>query len=195
MVAEDWRLTATAVRLYGEAVDRPRIEPLPREEWDELLQALLSRSLGGAERPLNIFTTLARNPELFRRWLGFGGALLDGKLSARQRELVILRTAHHCDSAYEWAQHVQLARAAGVEDEEIEALRGPLAQGGWEGSDLLVLRAADELDSEGTISDSTWEALAGVFDDARLIELVMLVGQYRLVAMTLRTLRIQLEEP
>ncbi len=173
----------------------PRIEPLPREDWDELLLALLSRSLGGAERPLNIFTTLARHPELFRRWLGFGGALLAGKLSARQRELVILRTAHHCGSAYEWAQHVSLAKAAGVADQEIEALRGAISPGDWEASDLLMLRAADELDSQGTISDPTWEALAERLDDASLIELVMLVGQYRLVAMTIRTLRIQLEEP
>jgi len=29
---------------------------------------------------MNIFTTLARQPELFRRWLGFGGELLDGRL-------------------------------------------------------------------------------------------------------------------
>lgn len=174
---------------------RPRIQPLPREEWDELLQALLSRSLGGAERPLNIFTTLARHPELFRRWLAFGGALLAGKLSGRHRELVILRIAHHCDSAYEWAQHVPLAKAAGIEDEEIEALRGSVSSGQWEATDLLVLNAADELSSDATISDPTWEALSRRFDDASLIELVMLVGQYRLVAMTVRTLGIQLEEP
>lgn len=180
---------------HGVEEGRPRIEPLPREEWDELLRALPSRSLGGDERPLNIFTTLARHPELFRRWLGFGGALLDGKLSGRHRELVILRTAHRCDSAYEWAQHVPLAKAVGVEEDEIESLRGPLISRRWEATDLLMLQAADEMNSEGTIGDATWESLARHLDEASLIELVMLVGQYRLVAMTVRTLGIQLEEP
>ena len=67
----------------------PRIEPLPREEWDDVLTRVLEGSSGGTEEPMHIFTTLARAPgDLFRRWLGFGGALLGGTLpgsSARDR--------------------------------------------------------------------------------------------------------------
>jgi alkylhydroperoxidase family enzyme len=173
----------------------PRLQPLPPDEWDDLLKAVVSRSPGGAEKPLNIFTTLGRHPELFRRWLGFGGALLDGKLEARQRELVILRTAHHCSSEYEWVQHVPLARAVGIDDEEIESLRGALDAHAWNDSDRVVLKAADELHDKFSLSDDTWEDLSSRLDDATLIELVMLVGQYHLVALTVSALQIQVEGP
>jgi len=173
----------------------PRIEPLREEDWDESLRGLLRVSPGGLQRPLNIFTTLARHPLLFRRFMGFGGALLDGRLTGRQRELVILRTAHLCRSEYEWAQHVILGRSVGLEDDEIEAVRGDIDAAGSDELEKLMLLAADEMHSQNTVSDATWAALAARLDDASLIELVMLVGQYHLVAMTIRTLRIALEGP
>ena len=96
-------------------VASPRIEPLPHEEWDDVLTRVLEGSSGGTEAPMHIFTTLARAPgDLFRRWLGFGGALLGGTLPARLREVVILRTAYRFDGRYEWAQHIELAERAGV---------------------------------------------------------------------------------
>ena len=98
-------------RAYDAGVPGPRIAPLPRQEWDERLTRLLSSAPGGTEEPMHIFTTLARAPELFRRWTAFGGALLFGTLPGRVRELVILRTATRFGGTYEWAQHVGLAES------------------------------------------------------------------------------------
>jgi alkylhydroperoxidase family enzyme len=62
----------------------------------------------------NIFTTLARNRSLFRRWLRFAGGLMPGgRLPRADTELMILRTAHNCASDYEWRAHEDLARNAG----------------------------------------------------------------------------------
>ena len=64
----------------------PRLPPLPAGEWDERLTRVLEGSPGGTDEPMHIFTTLGRaDPELFRRWLGFGGALLSGTLPGRLR--------------------------------------------------------------------------------------------------------------
>ena len=72
---------------------------------------------------MHIFTTLGRaDPELFRRWLGFGGALLSGRLPGRLRELVILRTASRFGGRYEWAQHIELGAEQGVTPAELAAL-------------------------------------------------------------------------
>ncbi len=173
----------------------PRIDPLPREEWNDLLRALVVRSPGGIERPLNVFTTLARHPELFRKWLGFGGSLLDGRIPGRHRELLILRTAHLRKSEYEWAQHVPIAASVGVSADEIASLRGPLDDRRWDAEERALLSAADELHRDDTISDGTWEQLRCRMDEASLIELVMLVAHYQLLATTLKALRVQLEEP
>jgi len=173
----------------------PRLEPLSLDECDELVRSLTTRSTSGEERALNIFTTLDRHPDLFRRWLALGGALLDGKLTARTRELVILRTAHLIDSNYEWSQHVPAAAAAGVDAAEIESLRDPLNVHSWLEADRVALEAADELHETFALSDETWETLSRHFDAPRLIELLMLVGFYHLVGLMISGLRIEIEAP
>jgi alkylhydroperoxidase family enzyme len=175
----------------------PRITPLPPDERDEYARELLASVGVGAGIPVseaqaaNIFTTLVRHPGLFRRWLPFGGKLLTGKLPARERELLILRTGWLCRSEYEWGQHVLIGRASGLIDEEIGRIKdGPDAPG-WDPFDATLLRAADELHDDNRIGDATWGALAARYDERQLIEVPMLVGQYHLVAFTLNTLGVQ----
>ena len=170
-------------------MQEPRIKPLPPDERTEDVAEVLA-GLG----ELNIFATLAWHPKLMRDWLRFGGRVLyGGVLGARERELLILRTAHLCDAEYEWGQHVRIAREAGVTDEEIARVPdGPTAEG-WSDFDAALLRAVDELHSSARISDATWDVLASRYDEKQLIELPMLVGQYHLVAFTLNSLGVQLE--
>ena len=171
----------------------PRIQPLPASEQDAFARELLSgiRIPGGESG--NIFTTLVRHPGLFRRWMPFGGKLLSGKLPARERELLILRTAWNCRSEYEWGQHVILARTVGLSEDEIRRVQAGPADPAWDRSDASLLRAADELHNDACVSDGTWEELARRFDERQLIELPMLVGHYHLVAFTLNSLGVQRE--
>src|SRR3546814_11705462 len=64
---------------------------------------------------------------------------------------------------------------------------------GWSREDASLLRAADELHADSRIGDATWAALAERYDEAQLIELCMVVGQYHLVAFTLNSLGVQAE--
>ena len=164
----------------------PRIAPLPREDqvgqYAELLDGL----------DANIFRTLVRAPGLFRRWLPFGGKLLSGKLPARDRELLILRTSVNCDAVYEWSQHVSIGQAAGLTPTEIDRV-ATSALDGWSALDAALLRAADELHTDTCLSDATWAVLAEHYDTQQLIELPMLVGQYHMVAMTLNSLGVEVD--
>ena len=171
----------------------PRIPPLPASERDEQAQELLG-GVGGLTGPAsNIFDTLVRHPGLFRKWMPFGGKLLTGKLPPRDRELLILRTGWNCRSDYEWGQHVLIGRSVGLNDDEIARIvQGPGA--GWEEFERVLLTAADELHERSRISDGTWAALADRYDEKQLIELVMLVGHYHMVAFTLNTLGVEREE-
>lgn len=171
----------------------PRIAPLPAAEWDERLSTLLAASPGGTDDPMHIFTTLARQPELFRRWLGFGGALLFGQLPGRLRELVILRTAFRFDGPYEWAHHIELGAAQGVSAAETTALGGDLAAVEWDPLERATLAAVDETADEGAVADGTWSTLAAHFDSGDLIELLMLIGHYMMLSTVLRSLRVPLE--
>jgi 4-carboxymuconolactone decarboxylase len=175
------------------AAQSPRIEPVPRAQWDERLTRLLTGSPGGTDEPMHLFTTLAHQPELFRRWLGFGGALLSGRLPGRIRELVILRTAYRFEGRYEWAHHIELGEAQGITAFEIAAVGGDLAALKWNPLEKAVLAGVDETADQGEISDTTWATLAQSLDEAELVELVMLVGHYSMLSTVLRSLRVPLE--
>jgi alkylhydroperoxidase family enzyme len=168
----------------------PRLAPLPEEHWDDALKGVVA-----VTGPLNVFTTLARNRELFQSWIGLGShLLLGGRLDARARELAILRTAHNSGCAYEWTHHVRIGKDAGLTDAEVAALAGPAGGHPWAPEDRMIVAAADELHATSTIGDALWGQLAGRFDERELIELVMLIGHYRMLAYALNAMHVQLEE-
>ena len=175
----------------------PRLPPLAAGEWDDVLTRVLENSPGGTDEPMHIFATLGRaDPELFRRWLGFGGALLAGSLPGRLRELVILRTAARFGGRYEWAQHIGLAEIQGVTPAELVAVsngEGAVELVEWAPLERAVLRAVDETADAGAVSDGTWETLAEGLRESELIELLMLIGHYMMLTTVLGSLRVQLE--
>lgn len=173
----------------------PRIPPLPESEWTPEIRELLPRSSGvSGASPLNIFTTLARHPGLFKRWMVFGThVLFKSTLPHRERELVILRTGWLCKSEYEFGQHTRIGRASGLTDDEIRRITlGPDAPG-WSDVDGVLLRATDELHERQMISDATWTHLRTTWNELQLFDLVFAIGQYTLVSMFLNTIGVQLE--
>jgi alkylhydroperoxidase family enzyme len=169
-------------------LENPRVEPLLLEQIDPEIREQLRA------RPLNIFRTLANHPKLLKRWRVFGNHVLaKSTLPARERELVILRVGWLCRAEYEWAQHVVIARRAGLSDEEIERIsQGPDAPG-WSELERALLCAADELHGDAFVSDATWSALSEHYETQQLMDLVFTIGQYHLVSMALNSLGVQLE--
>jgi alkylhydroperoxidase family enzyme len=164
-----------------------RIAPLPSgtlsDEVRVALKGWLRPDATEAPAPLD---TLARHPDLARSYLRFSSHLLfESTLPPRARELLILRTAVVCGSAFEREQHVSIARREGVDDDAIaRTSEGPDAPG-WSPDDAALIRATDELLSAWTVSDATWALLASQFDDHQLMDLVFTVGNYALLAMAL----------
>jgi alkylhydroperoxidase family enzyme len=142
---------------------------------------------------MHIFTTLAQAPELFRRWLGFGGALLRGRLPGRLRELVILRTAYRFNGRYEWAHHIELGQAQGITRPELEALGGDLDTVQWDHFERAALDAVDETADDGAVTDATWSRLESRLDNGELLEFLMLIAHYLMLSTVLRSLRVPLE--
>ena len=172
----------------------PRLAPVDAQHCDEDVRRLLALvPKDEAGQPLRVFSTLAHHPSLFSAWLPFGAALLTGGLlSARTRELVVLRTAYLCGADYEWGHHVPLGLAAGLTETEIEQIAAGTTDA-WEDLDRDVLTAVDELHAESVVSEATWTRLSQQLGAAELLELVMLVGQYHMVAFALNSAGVQLE--
>ncbi len=81
-----------------------RLAPLPDEEWDDraraAVTALLPPERANARDAGNILATMVRHPDLTRAYLKFNAYLLiDSTLSARVREIALLRIVHRRDCA------------------------------------------------------------------------------------------------
>jgi alkylhydroperoxidase family enzyme len=154
--------------------------------------SLFARSFGRTQLP-DIFSVLHINPRLFWAWLFFASRLMPGgRLPARDREKIILRTAWNCRSRYEWGQHVDIGLRVGMTDEEIVRIaRGPDACA--DAHERSLMRACDELVRDKFISESTWQELSGRHNEKLMIEIVMLIGHYEMVAGFLNSAGLQLE--
>jgi len=172
-----------------------RIPEVPSDQWSDDVQALLMATVapvakleGGAAKsepkPLGILTVLANQPRLLGPLLGWASAIvLEGALPRRDHETLALRAAVNCRSDFEWGHHAVYGRAAGLSDEEItRVVAGPDAPG-WSDADATLLRAADELHRDAQIGDSTWAALATRYENAQLVEVPLVVGQYTMLSM------------
>ena len=157
-----------------------RIKPTtaPTQEVAETLAKLAA--IDG--RPLNIFTTLAHHPLLLKRYLALGSLFLSfNQLPARERELVILRVAWRTKAVYEFGHHTRLGLEAGVTQPEIDRIVLAGVEG-WPAADAALLRAVDELQAGDRVGDETWARLAVLFSEAELLELLALIGFYRMTA-------------
>lgn len=189
--------TGAARDAAGASSPEPRVAPGERADVG-VLTWVMSHLAGLAQRsgPPNLFLTLGRQRPLFRGWLRFAGRLMPfGKLPRRDTELVILRVAHLRQCRYEFDHHVRLGRRAGVTAADVErVVEGPTADG-WDERERALLHAVDELVHDHDLDDRRWNALRPHLDDARAVELVLLVGHYEMLATAISALRIQPDPP
>jgi alkylhydroperoxidase family enzyme len=176
----------------------PRIPPIsvadaPPEVKDTLEQ--FSRVRGDDASVLNVFGTLAHHPLLFHKWLVFADyILLKSTLDPRTREIAVLRVGWRCRAPYEWGQHVVVGRAAGLGDDDIRRVAEGADADGWSPAEAAVIRATDELHDRATITDATWAALRGHFEDRQILDLVFLVGNYHIVSSALNACRVERDD-
>lgn len=172
----------------------PRLAPPALAERGIAFRTMsrLAKRFGRAEIP-DIFVAFNINARLFWPWLFFASRLMPfGRLKARERELMILRTGWNTRCRYEWGQHVEMALRVGATDEDIVRTTRPSAD--WpEGIERHLMQACDDLHANHRISDTTWSALSAHYDAKRLIEIVILIGHYQMISGFLNSAGLRLE--
>ncbi|MEY2434143.1 MAG: 4-carboxymuconolactone decarboxylase [Acidimicrobiaceae bacterium] len=168
-----------------------RVARVSRDTLTDEHAQLLDLATPPGHDPLATVAVLAHNPALLGPFLGWAAALaLSGVLPKREHELIALRAARLCRSTFEWDEHVEYARRAGLNEEEIDRVaEGPEAAG-WSEADAALLRAADELHDAHAISEQTWKVLRARHDDAALVEIAYVYGQYSMLSMVANALNI-----
>jgi len=121
----------------------------------------------------------AHHPELAKAFFTFNGHVLwQTSLTPRQREVAVLRVAAVRHSDYLWWQHVFEARDAGLRQEEIDAIAAGPDDPSWSPVEAAIVRAVDELVTDGAVSGPTWEVLAAELDEQQLLDLIFTAGCY-----------------
>jgi alkylhydroperoxidase family enzyme len=184
-----------------------RIDPMdPAKAPDKVREALDNLP------PLNIFRTLAHAETAFRPVLRLGGAVL-GQMSLDPvvRELAILTVAKEAEAQYEWVQHVAIGKSLGVTDAQVEALAESDSCSA-EGADTRIAAAAgdDAYPFDGAqqaaielaaavvhgphISDDLYDCIRAQFNDREIVELLIAIGDYLMLARLMTVLEIDLDE-
>lgn len=165
----------------------PRLAPLPLHRWEAgLLQRCRAIVGGDLRAEANVYRTLANGPKLFEAWLHLGGHLLRrSTLSARWRELVILRTTAVSAGSYPFTQHTRIGAEIGLDRGEIESVMGGPTEGTFSAIERSLLAAVDQLLIEGAIDGSVWSELTVELTDKQLLDLIATVAFYRLASWTL----------
>ena len=159
--------------------------PVPRpDELREDVAQLLPLIAPAGREPARTMAMLALQPDLLQPFLGWAAALaLHGVLPAREHEVLALRTAWNCASPFEWSEHVEYARDAGLDDEEIADIARAVGARSWSPRERVLLRVADELQSGWQVREETWNDAAALFDQPALVEIMFVVGQYTMLSM------------
>jgi alkylhydroperoxidase family enzyme len=173
-----------------------RLAPLD-PPYDPDVARTLTRMMPPGQEPLKLFRTIAHNPQILDKLRTTGAYLLNfGTLDPADRELVIQRTCARCGCEYEWGVHAAVFGAqVGLTGSKLDAtVIAASDDPTWSEHDRLLITLADELHDTATVSDETYASLAERYDEAQLVELVALAGQYHMVSFTANALGVERED-
>jgi 4-carboxymuconolactone decarboxylase len=166
-----------------EIADRNQLAESDRVIWDEI-----ELSRGSVRGP---FKVLLQRPELARRIAHLGTHVrFEGTLDAYVRELSVLVTCGLLRCDYEWSAHEKLVREHGGTDETVNAVRDRRPDG-LSADDRIVYQVVQEILEAHRITESTFTSARQRFGDAQLVELIVTVGYYALLACVLNGFEVQ----
>lgn len=150
-----------------------------------------------AALPLNFFRVMANAETAFPDWMRWGGTLLkDLALDPLLREIAILRVARLSDVQYEWVQHAPIARSVGATDEMVHALgRDEIEADCFSPDQRIVLQFTTEVVRDVRPSDETATALTGLLSPREVVELLMVIGQYMMIARVAAAADLEIDKP
>ena len=174
-----------------------RIAPL-EPPYEPSTGELLARMMPPGQPPIGLFRTFARNPTMTEAMHGWGSYVLSRRfsLSMREREIVIDRVCARCGCEYEWGVHVAyFAERVGLTREQIASLTyGRPDDPCWtEPHERALIAAVDALHERADLDDAQFVALRQWYDDAALLDLVLLAGWYHAISFVARAAAVALE--
>jgi 4-carboxymuconolactone decarboxylase len=173
--------------------------PLPRrEDLDEAGRQTFDRAstpggnIAGLQGPAAVqlySTRTTAHLQAINRYLRF-----DAGFSPRIREIAILVTARQMDSQFEWVAHEPEALKEGVPQSTIDVIKYRRSTAGLDETDATVIELGRQLWHDHKVSSATFAKAKALFGPNKLVDLVLLMGNYAGTAALLTAVDMQLHK-
>jgi alkylhydroperoxidase family enzyme len=177
---------------------KSRIAPLSTDnlspECVKILERLPGKGLQGEGFPYNLLGILMHNQETLGPFLDYWvTSKTKMGLSVREQELVILRMAVLYRSEYVWKHHVKVGREFGVNDAELDAIRHGSYTAFSTARERAFLKLTDAFMNDRSLPPELWDRTKNVLSSQDFVDLISLVSQYVLFALTNVCMQVQVE--
>ncbi len=171
--------------------------PLPkREELDEVGRraydrgATPGRTIAGLQGPSGVqlySTKTLEHLQALNQYLRFQAGF-----TPRIREIAILTTAREMDSQFEWVAHEPEALKEGVEANVIDVIKFRKGTEGLDAADATVIDLGRQIWRDHKVTPATFAKAKALFGASKLVDLVLLMGNYAGTAALLTAVDMQL---
>ncbi|MEM7131927.1 MAG: carboxymuconolactone decarboxylase family protein [Chloroflexota bacterium] len=147
---------------------------------------------GGLRGPFNAYLF---NPTVGDAAQQLGAALrFEGNLPSTLREVAILTVGAKWQAQYEWWAHEKIALEVGVDPRLIAGIKAGVLPDTATPDEVTVHSLAQELINHHHVSDEQYKEAVDLLGESNVVELVILLGYYTLISMTLNTFKIPIPE-
>ncbi|KAI0906306.1 AhpD-like protein [Ustulina deusta] len=151
----------------------------------------------------NIFLVLAHSHGLFPNVMGLIGGCFSGKtrtIPLLDWQLIVLRVSTKVGAKYMYDVNLPVCELYEMDPLKVEAIGSSSesivkGEGPWTKRDTLILRIVDEQLATFTNTNETIEEALTVLSNEELVEVLIIIGAYCMLARILRGLKVDDDQP
>lgn len=175
-----------------------RLPLLKREDLDEAARKTYDsamrpgETIAGLQGPAGVQLYSPRTTQHLRainRYLRY-----EAGIAPRIREIAILATARELDSQFEWVAHEPQALKEGVPQAVIDVIKYRKSTDGLDTTEAAVINLGRELWRDHKVKSETFATLKAAFGPHKLVDLILLMGNYAGTAALLSAVDMQLHK-
>jgi uncharacterized peroxidase-related enzyme len=157
-----------------------RISRLDRSEVTPEMAALYDKAFAVRGNVPNMFRVMAHRPEIFATMQAhFAAVLNSGTVSAKLKELIIVRTSQVNVTPYCLASHTILAKGLGWSDDQLAHLADWPQREDFTAAEKAALRLAETITRDAhAISDEQFAELRSFYSEGEIVELLCAIGLF-----------------
>lgn len=125
-----------------------------------------------------------RHPSLMRLCQDVGNWFRQSALSGRERQIAVLTVVRFWDAEYPWAVQVRASLAAGVTQDEVDAINARRDPGLTDPREKMALEVATQLLNSHRLTEATYAEAEKLFGEEDLVSLIGVTGYFGMVATT-----------